>query len=201
VEYLVSTNLNVADEISLSDHRYIVFQVGDLEVTRLRYCNPKRTNWESYQEDLKVNLDVVSRVIHSMWDAELAVDMLQHVILLSYHQNCPARVALSPRTVPWWNKEFSHFQTSARWLLNQANRTGHWETYKMVIMCYNKEIRKAKPSTWKDYCLGIKDVPDRYRLARIMASQSANSLESIQLPDGRYNLEKRPRGNYTEFIL
>jgi hypothetical protein len=43
---------HACDKISLSDHRYIVFQVGDLEVTRLTYHNPKRTNWESYWEDL-----------------------------------------------------------------------------------------------------------------------------------------------------
>jgi hypothetical protein len=42
------TNWHVSDEISMSDHRYVVFQVGDLEVTRLTYRNPKRTNWESY---------------------------------------------------------------------------------------------------------------------------------------------------------
>jgi hypothetical protein len=92
---------------SLSDYRYIVFQVGDLEVTRLTHHNPKRTNWESYREDLKVNLGAVPRVIHSVQDVELAVDMLQWAILSSYHQNCPARVALLPRTAPWWNKELS----------------------------------------------------------------------------------------------
>jgi hypothetical protein len=70
----------------LSDHRYIVFQVGNLEVTRLTYRNPKRTNWESYQEDLKVNLGVVPRVIHSVRGGELAVDLLQQAILLSYHK-------------------------------------------------------------------------------------------------------------------
>ena len=42
------TNWHVSDEISMSDHRYVVFQVGDLEVTRLTYRNPTRTNWESY---------------------------------------------------------------------------------------------------------------------------------------------------------
>jgi hypothetical protein len=77
------TNWHVSDDISLSDHRYTVFQVGDLEVTRLTYCNPKRTNWESYQEELKVNLGVVPRVIHSVQDVELAVDMLQLAILSS----------------------------------------------------------------------------------------------------------------------
>jgi hypothetical protein len=180
------TNWHVSDEISLSDHRYIEFQVGDLEVTRLTYRNPKRINRESYQEDLKVNLGVVPRVIHSVRDVELAVDLLQQAILSSYHQNCPARVALSPRTDPWWNKELSHLKASTRLLFNQAKRTGDWESYKTALTCYNKEIRKAKRSSWRDYCRGIKDVPDRARLMRIMASQSANRVESIKLLDGRY---------------
>jgi hypothetical protein len=80
---------------SLSDDRHTVFQVGDLEVTRLTYRNPKTANWESYREDLKVYLWVVPRVIHSVWDVEVAVDMLQQAILSSYHQNCPARIALA----------------------------------------------------------------------------------------------------------
>jgi hypothetical protein len=114
------TNWHVSDEISLSDHRYIVFQVGDLEVTRLTYRNSNRTNWE----DLKVNLGVVPRVIHSVRDVELAVHMLQQAILSSYHQNCPARVDLSPRTVPWWKEELSRLKDSTRWLFNQAKMTG-----------------------------------------------------------------------------
>jgi ABC-type lipopolysaccharide export system ATPase subunit len=43
IGYLV-TNWHVSDKISLSDHRYIVFQVDDLDVARLTYRNPKRTN-------------------------------------------------------------------------------------------------------------------------------------------------------------
>ena len=35
------TNWHASDEIYLSDHRYILFQVGDLEVTRVTYHNPK----------------------------------------------------------------------------------------------------------------------------------------------------------------
>jgi hypothetical protein len=172
----------------LSDHRYIVFQVGDLEVTRLTYRDLKRTNWESYREDLKVNLGVVPRVIQPVRDVELAVDKLQLAILSSYHQNCPARVALSPRMVPWWNKELSRLKASTRWLFNQAKRTGDWESYKTALICYNKKITKAKQSSWRDYCRGIKGVPDRARLMRIMASQSANRVESIKLLDGRYTL-------------
>jgi hypothetical protein len=153
------TKWHVSDEISLSDHRYVVFQVGDLEVTRLTYHNPKRTN----REDLKVNLGVVPRVIHPVRDGELDVDMLQQAILSSYHQNCPARVALSPRMVPLWNKELSCLKASTRRLFNQAKRTGDCESCKTALTCYNKEIRKTKRSSWRDYCRKIKDVPDRAR--------------------------------------
>jgi hypothetical protein len=58
IVYLV-TNWHVSNEMSLSDHGYILVQVGDLEVTRLTYHNPKRTKWESYWEDRKANLGVV----------------------------------------------------------------------------------------------------------------------------------------------
>jgi hypothetical protein len=46
------TKWHVCHEISQYDHRCIIFQVGDLEITRLTYHNPKRTNVESYQKNL-----------------------------------------------------------------------------------------------------------------------------------------------------
>jgi len=89
------TNWHVSDENSLPDHRYRVFQVADLEVAKFTYHNLKRPNWESYQEGLKANLRFVPRVINSVLDVELAVDMLQQDSLSTYHQDCPAWV------VPW----------------------------------------------------------------------------------------------------
>jgi hypothetical protein len=100
------SNWHVSDEVTLSGYGYIVLQVAGLEMISLTYRNPKRTNWESYWEDLKVNLGVVPRGLHSMQDVEMAVDMLQQAIPSSYHQNCPARVVVSP----WWKKELSHFK-------------------------------------------------------------------------------------------
>jgi hypothetical protein len=98
---------------------------------------------QSYREELKVNLGVVPRVVHSARDVELAVDLVQQDIL-SYHQNCTAKVALSPRRVPWWSKELSCLKLSTRRLFNKAKKTGDWESYKMALTNYHKEIRKAK---------------------------------------------------------
>lgn len=123
----------------MSDHTYTVFQVGALEVTRPTYNNPKKTNWESYWEDLKVNPVVIPRVIHTVWDIELDADRLQQT-----SPKLPARVAHLPRIVPWWNKEVSHLKASTRHLFSQAKRTGDWISYETACTCYNKEIRKAQ---------------------------------------------------------
>jgi hypothetical protein len=44
----------------------------------------------------------------------MAGDMVQQATVSSYHQNRPARVALFPRTVLWWNEELSHLKDSTR---------------------------------------------------------------------------------------
>jgi hypothetical protein len=110
------SNCQVSDDTSLLDHRNILFKAGDLEISSITYRNPKRTNWESYWEDLKVNLGVVPGVVHLVQDIELAVDLVQQAILSSYHQNWPARVALSPRRVPGWSKALRHLKVSTRQL-------------------------------------------------------------------------------------
>jgi hypothetical protein len=70
-----------------------------------------------------------------MWDVELDVDMMQQAILSSYHQNCPATVAFSPRMIPWWNKELNHLKASTRLPFNRAKRKSDWESYKMALTC------------------------------------------------------------------
>lgn len=112
----------------MSDHRYTVFQVGALEVTWPTYHNPKKTNWESYWEDLKVNPGVVPRVIHTAWNIELDADRLQKA-----SPKLPARVAHLPRIVPWWNKEVSCLKASTIQLFNQAKRTDDWNSYEPAI--------------------------------------------------------------------
>jgi hypothetical protein len=87
---------------------------------------------------------------------------------------------------PWWSKELSRLKASTRWLFNKANKTGDWEPYKMALTSYHKTIRKAKQSSWREYCRGNENVPDRARLMRIMANQSANKVGSIKLPNGHH---------------
>jgi hypothetical protein len=55
------SNQHVSDELSLSDHRCICFQIGNISINQVTFRN--RTNWESYKDNLKVNLETLSQRI------------------------------------------------------------------------------------------------------------------------------------------
>jgi hypothetical protein len=52
----------VSDEPSLSDHRYICFLIHNI-TNYVTFVNPKKTKWESYKDDLRGNLEFISRKI------------------------------------------------------------------------------------------------------------------------------------------
>jgi hypothetical protein len=59
-----------------------------------------------------------------------------------------------------------------------VKRTGQWDTYQETLTCYNKEIRKAKQSSWRRYCQKISDVPGSARLMKIMVKPTGLALLS-----------------------
>jgi hypothetical protein len=120
-----------------------------------------------------------------------AVNQLQWAIILSYYQNCPAKTTHSPRRVPWWNKKLNWLRAKTKKLFNTAKRTSQWDTHKGTLTCYNKEIRKAKRSSWRRYCQEINDVPGGARLIKIMEKQAANKVSTIKLPDGQHTQTRK----------
>jgi hypothetical protein len=95
---------------------------------------------------------------------------------MSYQNNCPAKTTRSPRNAPWWNKKLWAGAKTRR-QLNTAKRTGQWGTYKETLACYNKEIRKAKQSSWRRYCQ-ITDEQSSARFMKIIAKQATNRVST-----------------------
>jgi hypothetical protein len=103
--------------------------MGNISINQVTYRNPRRTNLESYKDDLKANLENLSRKILTIKDIDGSVDQLQWAIISSYYQNCPAETTHPPGTTPWWNRKLSGLRAQTRKLFNIAKRTGHWDTY------------------------------------------------------------------------
>jgi hypothetical protein len=159
---------------------------GPNNITKIHvtFRNPKKTDWESYKNDLNENLGIISRKIRTIRDIDWSVDQMQRAIVMSYYQNCPAKTTRSPRRVTGWNKKLSGLRVKTRKIFNIAKRAGQWDTYKETVTCYNKEIRKAKRSSW--YCQEIDDVPGGAGLMKIMAKQATNKVSTIKLRNGQH---------------
>jgi hypothetical protein len=70
-------NWNVSDKPSLSDYRYICFQIGNITINQVTFRDPRRINWESYRDNLKVNLETILQRICVIRDKDQSVDQLQ----------------------------------------------------------------------------------------------------------------------------
>jgi hypothetical protein len=97
----------LSDQLHVLSNRYTA-------VTRVTSRYPKKTKWKSYKDYLRVNLETMSRSIHMIRDTDLAADQLQQAIILSYHNNFPAKTTRSTRKVPGWNKELSGLTAKIR---------------------------------------------------------------------------------------
>jgi hypothetical protein len=97
-------NWHISHESSLSDHRYIYFQIGNISIYQVTFRNHTTTNWEPYKENLKVNLETLLRRIRMIKDINRSVDKSKRAIISFYYHNCQVKITCSRGTTPWWNK-------------------------------------------------------------------------------------------------
>jgi hypothetical protein len=77
----------------------------------------KKIKWESYKDDVQINIEAVPQNILLVQDAELATAQFEQAILFCYHQNHEARI-------PRCKKESEQLSARTR-LFNGTKRMGH----------------------------------------------------------------------------
>lgn len=179
------TGWHVSREPSLSDHNYIELEVSNVDKTITAYRNPRNTNWEKYRQTLTSQLSHMSTDVRYALDIELVSDSLQEVIQNSYHESCPLVREVS-RKVRWWTKELTQLRKVTRKLFNKAKSTGNWEIYYQTLTKYNKEVRKAKRTDWRNYCQEVEKTSEAARLQKIMAKEPLNPMGVLKKPDGTH---------------
>jgi hypothetical protein len=64
------------------------------------YCNPRRTDWESFRTDLSGCLNGMTDKINNCTDLEMAANQFQDAFAYAYNENCPLTVRRKTRTHP-----------------------------------------------------------------------------------------------------
>ena len=189
-------NWKVVDEDSLSDHRYIGFQLGaDLSIIP-EGRNPRKTDWTRYNElvDNGLSNQVLPQKIHTVAKLNEYTNNFCDVLRSSYEEACPIRKERSGKTVPWWNRELEKLRKVSRKLLNRALKTRKetdWNTYKTKQNEYKKLIRSSKTDSFRNFCSEIEEVKDTARLCKILQKDKVFSSISLQDKNGRYTTSKK----------
>lgn len=175
---------HVSTEPTLSDHRYIRFNLNTPQGEVSTYRNPKTCDWTLFRERLGQGLDECPSRLRTPMDVELMNNIIKSAIINAYEESCPLKVRKTKRETLWWNPELSTLRAATRTTFNRAKRTGDWEEYKASRLKYTHAIKKAKEESWRRHCEEIEKSPVCARLQKTLQKGNQCKLGSLKKPQG-----------------
>ncbi|XP_062710252.1 uncharacterized protein LOC134288683 [Aedes albopictus] len=179
-------NWHVSDEISLSDHKQILFEYEAGQQLIQTITDPRKTNWELYNTQLAEKVNTLAINTNTREELEESSKQLSNIIRYAFNQSCATKERSTIRDVPWWNNKLQKLRKKTRKLFNWAKRTQQWDQYKESLTTYNKEIRRSKRVHWRHTCENIENTPATARLQKILAKDHSNGLGTLKKEDGSF---------------
>lgn len=184
-------NWTVSSEISLSDHRYILFKIKTVQSENSRYRNPRRTDIELYKSTLSEGLGslLIPTELNDREVLDGAVLDMQNIIIASYEQSCPITLTSSKSKTAWWSKGLAKMKNKLGKLFNKAKSSRNandWLLFKELQRSYKKEARKRQRSQWTKFCNSIESTSVAARLKRMLSKDPNQQLSCLKREDGSY---------------
>jgi len=180
----------LSDEESLSDHRYIVYRIGD---TRGRMFCPHYTRWNTKTMDRELFRETLSWLLGSGLPADSVEGLSLHITdTVSSACNLSAKklnFRNNKRGVYWWNDEVHQSRRrcfAAKRLLTRSRKRGVpsenlLNLYKLARSALCKEIKKAKLEAWNKLIQTLDEdpwgLPYKIVMDRLRRSGTSQSLE------------------------
>lgn len=182
-------NWHVSDELSLSDHSWICFDVSSDRKIAEPFRNPNKTNWQKYKEILDSKLDIVGAPseLTLTQDIETEANFLTQSLVESFIEACPLSKPNSNARQTWMTGEILNKRKEVRRLHNRAKNNDSdslWDDYINAQREYKKICRKAQRESWKSFTEQINSVSETARIKKILA-KTHTQPELLEYADGR----------------
>ncbi len=184
---------HVSEDISLSDHKFIFYEVKYL----IKVAEPKRisknTNWEEYcavlslDENLKRIADNPPTTTEQL---DKAADILQQSMTKAIEKSCPITyIPNSIKDPPWLTREIKEAKRYTRKKLMKARTTkldSDWRDYRKHAADYKKELNKSKTKEWRKFCAEAESIHEKARITKVIKTDynKPNEIQSIYKLDG-----------------
>jgi len=161
-------NWRVSSETSLSDHRHILFGIGDFSPDKILFRNPRRADWDLYCDTLRAGIENWSPRVRDSCELDEAAVKLEGLIVSAFDRCCPLSEGKGGR-VNWWTSELADMKKKVRAHFRRAKHSGNWDSYHNLLTKYNLAVRRAKRLSWRNFCNNLEGVKDTSRIYKILA--------------------------------
>lgn len=162
----------VSPEVTLSDHRWITFEIASDNEPPKKFRNPRKTNWEQYSNLLQESLNFVPTASSSVLDIDEKCNNLQRLVMNAYETSCPLSVPPPETKIPGWTKELEELKKATRTSFNGAyndDPNNTWDQHKKHKREYKKACRNARRRNWKDFTNEVKPCKPMAKLKKALA--------------------------------
>ena len=143
----------VSDEISMSNHRQITFELTDVKQEIRLWKNPRKTDWVGYEEELTEKVKQLLVRLSTGCEIEHCADTLRECIVRSYENNCSLSSKVEGHGKIWWSPELSALRKEVRRQYNKSYRSKS-ETDRKAFRDAQKGIRTGWESQLAEILLG-----------------------------------------------
>ncbi|CAK1584032.1 unnamed protein product [Parnassius mnemosyne] len=163
-------NWRLSEDITSSDHRAILFDINleksvgtDVNRTTRKY-NTKKANWSEFREKLlqlwssklinKIEIDKID----TREELEIKIEEVTVTIIETCEKYIPKLKNKQRMGLPWWTEELTQHKKKVSRLKRRISYAApirrEWvvEQYLNAKEEYQREVKRAQTSSWKDFC-------------------------------------------------
>jgi hypothetical protein len=189
------SNWHVSDEETLSDHRYIRFNLTSETDAPMQYHNPKKTNWNKFRDIMKATLPETQPFPQNTDEIEREVSGLTETLNKAFTKatktNKSNKLRQTQNNSEWWTPELRAQRTIANRAKRYYDKHKHgakaeelWHNWHNEKRKFESELRKEKRRSWETYTSNIEQLQEAQRLTKILDKGPTHRINLIKRPDG-----------------
>lgn len=182
------SNWQVLGEESLSDHRYITFEISTKTETHAPKHNPRHTDWNKFRTIIRNTIPVTNTYPTSTNQIEIEVTELTNTLRQAFEKATPLPKQKPNRitNAPWWTKELGILRNKTNKAHRKHGRTHEpvdWQKWRQLKLQYESTIRREKRRGWRNYTTGINKLHDAQKLTKVLDKGQSPKMSLLTRPD------------------
>ena len=179
----------VSEEVSMSDHRHITFELTDVKPEIRLWRNPRKTDWVGYEEELTERAKHLPDRLSNGCEIEHCADSLRECMVRSFENNCGLSRKAEGHGQIRWSAELSALRKEVRRLYNRSYRSkteADKKAFQKAQKAYKKELERAGGRSWQNYCSEVDSLSDTARLCRVLRNGAPRQEGPLRTVTGEW---------------